>query len=69
MEAQAAKQLGVESESDNNEGTVMNIRNNLKAKAMLGDLVSYCRRQKFKHDVVSHLEKVAKKIQNAHIES
>ena len=43
MGAQAAEQqLGVdeESESDEDEDTVTNIRNNLEAKAMIGDLVS-----------------------------
>jgi hypothetical protein len=70
-EAQAAaEQVGVESDSnEDEEDTVINIRNNLEAEAMLGDIVSYCRRQKFKDDVIRDLEKAAKKIRNAHIES
>jgi hypothetical protein len=48
---------------------VINIRNNLEAEAMLGDIVSYCRRRKFKDDVIRDLEKAAKKIRKAHIES
>jgi hypothetical protein len=64
------EQVGVESDSDEDEDdTVINIRNNLEAEAMLGDIVSYCKRQKFRSDMIHDLEKAAKKIRNAHIES
>jgi hypothetical protein len=35
---------------------------NFEVEAMKGDTVSYCRRQKFKDDVIDSLETVANKI-------
>jgi hypothetical protein len=59
-----------ESESDeDDEDTEMNIRSIFEAESMIGDIVTYCRRRKFKDDVIRGFEKMAKKIRNVHIES
>jgi hypothetical protein len=52
-----------ESESDeDDEDTEMNIRSIFEAESMIGDIVTYWRRQKFKDDVIHGFEKMAKKI-------
>ena len=47
--------------------TAMSIATHHEADVMIGDLISYCRRQKF-NDAIGYLEKASKKIRNAHIE-
>ena len=53
--------------SYSDEDTAMSITTHHEADIMIGDLISYCRGQKF-NDAIGYLEKASKKIRNASIE-